>query len=457
MSRNRQSAVLKILSLALVLPVCAVAGDNRSISLDGDDGAKAALTCGNAGYDNDVAEASAFFSPGGHAGDSDRMFAVKFVLADFGYQAGNVQITGFCASNQRDIGLDGPWPNEVFVYPDVGGLPDESTVLGQGTITTGDGTGPSVITLSSPVTLDGDFWLVNRGYSEHEGEDFNMEYDTAENVGNSYSSSTGISGIGLVSDGNFMLRATLQEKANGSGDGAYNYFLAAIAHTPGVGDSVWTSKVGVLNRSGSPADVTFTYYWKNGPTTVKMIRAKSTVATDTLETWDDAAVTLFGVTANSAGSVLINSTQPLVTTARTYTVGEDGSFGSFLPGVTVGDGVTTGGLGVLSQLTGNDDFRTNVGLVNLSNKSCRVRVRVLAADGAVAGSAVTKNLGAHKFTQINNVFGAANAGSRDDAYATVEVLTSECEVWAYGAVIDGTNAFPGTDDATTIPLTVVDQ
>jgi len=35
------------------------------------------------------------------------------------------------------------------------------------------------------------------------------------------------------------------------------------------------------------------------------------------------------------------------------------------------------------------------------------------------------------------------------------VKTSACEVWAYGAVIDGTNAYPGTNDATIFPVTVV--
>ena len=308
------------------------------------------------------------------------------------------------------------------------------------------------------MTLNGDFWLVMRGDPKWAGDDFNMEFDTAANVGQSYLSQSGISGLAPASSGNFMLRATLQEGGGGegTGDGAYNYFLAAIAHTPGVGDALWRSKVGVLNRSGSSADVTFTYYWKNGPTTVKTTAVAKSIFNGRLETWDDAAVSLFGITNKSSGSVLINSTRPLVVTARTYNVGEDGSFGSFMPGVTTADGLSRGELGILSQLTGNNDFRTNVGLVNLSDKSCQVRVRVLNASGGTVGTAVTETISARNFKQINNVFGATGAGTRNNAYATVEVLTSGCEVWAYGAVIDGTGAFPGTDDATTVPLAVID-
>jgi hypothetical protein len=415
--------------------------------------------CGNAFYDNGTTDTAVFFG-GGFAGDPDYMFAVKFELADFGFTPGNTQITGFCASNQKSF-TGGPWPNEVFIYPDSGGLPDDSVILGQGTILTGDGGGWYEVTLSSPVTLNGDFWLVNRGDSQWEGEDFNMERDIGPSVSQSYLSGTGVANLGLEEDGNYMLRATLQQGGGGGGgggygDGAYDYFLAAIVHSPGVGGALWRSKVGVLNYSGSSADVTFTYFWKNGPTTVSKSVVKTTVADGALKTWDDAAVSLFGITTKSSGSVLINSTTPIIVTARTYNVGDDGSFGSFMPGVSVADAVSTGGLGVLTQLTGNDDFRTNVGMVNLSDKSCQVRVRVKSAVGTNVGSAEIRTLAAYSFDQINDVFAETGAGSRNNAYATVEVLTSGCEVWAYGAVIDGTNAFPGTNDATTFPLTVVD-
>ena len=430
----------------------------RATLQEGSGGGGEPSDCGNAYYDNGTWEGTAWFGGSG-AGDSDNIYGVKFELADFGFTPGNTQITGFCAGNQH-AWTGGPWPNEVFIYADSGGLPNESAKLGQGTVYTGDGAPGEwyEVNLSSPVTLNGDFWVVMRGDPKWTGEDFNTDYDNAGSSNHSYGSDSGVAGLLPATVGNYMLRAKLQEGGGGggTGDGAYNYFLAAIAHTPGVGDALWRSKMGVLNRSGSSADVTFTYYWKNGPTTVKTTAVRKSIFNGRLETWDDAAVSLFGVTAKSSGSVLINSTRPLVVTARTYNVGEDGSFGSFMPGVVAADGVSTGGLGILSQLTGNDDFRTNVGLVNLSNKTCEARVRVISASGATLGTAVTKTLGAHKFTQINNVFAATGAGSRNNAYATVEVLTSGCEVWAYGAVIDGTGAFPGTDDATTVPLAVID-
>ena len=82
-------------------------------------------------------------------------------------------------------------------------------------------------------------------------------------------------------------------------------------------------------------------------------------------------------------------------------------------------------------------------------------MKVKAAGGATVGSLATRTPGAYSFDQIDDVFAETGAGSRNDAYATVSVLTSGCEVWAYGAVIDGATAFPGTNDATTIPGTSI--
>ncbi len=168
-------------------------------------------TCWNAFYDDGVSANALYFVGGGHAGDPTYMFAVKFELADFGITPGTSQITSFCAGNQIDsTGIGGPWTNEVFIYPDSGGLPDDGTILGQGTIVTGDGAGWYQVTLTTPVTLNGDFWLVNRGYLEHAGIDFNMEVDSSSAVGQSYSSGgAGIVGLS-VSDSNYMLRATVQ-------------------------------------------------------------------------------------------------------------------------------------------------------------------------------------------------------------------------------------------------------
>ncbi len=185
-------------------------------TLEGGSAPSGGTTCGNAYYDDGETASSGYFG-GGQAGDPNNMFAVKFELADFGFSPGAVQITELCAGNDGDLtAYGGPWPNEVYVYPDSGGAPNMSNPLAHGTIYTGDGTGQYEVVLSQPVTLNGDFWLVNQGDPMWAGEDFNMEFDGGPATGNSFISETGAAGLaqpsydGYPSGVNYILRATLQ-------------------------------------------------------------------------------------------------------------------------------------------------------------------------------------------------------------------------------------------------------
>ena len=169
-----------------------------------------AWSCGNAAYDSGVSDGAASIGAGS-AGDPNNIFAVKFELDDFGYQPNRFEITAFCAANQIDsTAQGGPWTNEVFIHPDANGLPNAGVVLGRGTIWTGSGTGPSEVVLATPAPVSSDFWLVSRGDPRWAGEVLNIEHDGGPNVGQSYVSSSGISGLQPAAQGNYMLRATLE-------------------------------------------------------------------------------------------------------------------------------------------------------------------------------------------------------------------------------------------------------
>jgi hypothetical protein len=414
-------------------------------------GAGTNFSCGNAGYDSNVFAGAAWFD-GGKAGDPNYMFAVRFRLSDFGYQPGEAQLSGFCASNTWNYG--GPWPNEVFIYPDSGGLPDDGQVLAQGTIVTGDGAGDSVVTLSEPVVLNGDFWLVVRGDPMHASQDFNLEFDAGPNVGNSYVSNSGISGlttdnridptdedpIGYPDGVNYLLRATLEPVG---GAAAHTYLTAGIARTAGQQGSNWRSKVAVLNRSGAAATATLSYVRPTSTATVTI-----GLRDGELDAWDNVLEDLFDLSSDSKGALKVESDRPLVVTARTYNLTDSGTFGQFLPGVTSSETLGTGQIGVISQLSNNSAFRTNIGFINLSLIDCQVRVRLYDVDGNQVGAPVVfDSLGPMGYDQKTNVFGKAGAGRHDNAYARVDVLTPGCSVWGYASVIDEL-----TNDATTIPM-----
>lgn len=253
---------------------------------------------------------------------------------------------------------------------------------------------------------------------------------------------------GTLVDWELLTTPTLSgvcQTCSGGGPAAHTYMVAGIAHAPGAAGSNWRSKLALLNRSGSSAQVTLSYVRSSGPVLAESV----TLANNQLMAWDDVVVTLFGVGADSSGAIKVDSSQTLVVTARTYNASASGTYGQFLPGVDESEALATGQSGVISQLTKNADFRTNIGFVNLESSSCQVRVTLRSSAGGAVGSQRTVTVPADGWKQDNDIFQAANAGNHANAYATVEVLTSGCEVWGYGSVVDNRSG-----DPTTIPMRV---
>lgn len=220
------------------------------------------------------------------------------------------------------------------------------------------------------------------------------------------------------------------------------YLTAGIARTAGAAGTNWRSKVTLLNRSGGTASTTVSYVHESGT-----ISASVNLMDGELVGWDNVLEDLFRLSGDSSGALKVESNRQLVVTARTYNLTGEGTFGQFLPAVTSSEAIGTGQIGVISQLTKNPSFRTNIGFINLSLISCQVQVQLYDSLGVPVGSARTLDVGPLGFKQETNIFGKAEAGRHDNAYARVEVETPGCRVWGYASVID-----ENTGDPTTIPM-----
>jgi hypothetical protein len=391
--------------------------------------------CGNAGYDDGTSVGGAFFG-GFQAGDPDKMYAVFFALSDFGYEPGSVEIYGICAGGVQSFG--GLWPNRVYVMADDGGLPDDTQILAEGTILTGNGQGDWAVMFDHPVPLHGDFWLVNRGYVPFTDTDFNMEFDAAPDTGHSFLSETGIADLEEpVEQGDYLLRAYLRPRDR-------SYAVAGIARAAGAGDTQWRSTLGLLNTGDMTAEAMVHFVQSSGTATETV-----TLAPGELRVWQDVVEQLFGLTGSTSGSLQVDADRPVIVTARTFNQGDAGTFGQFLPGATPAEMLSAGQHGILSQLSNSAAFRTNVGFVNPGDAGVGVSVQLYDAAGSPVGSPWTGNVGPGAWRQINDVFGTTGAGSQDAAYAIVEVTSANGSVWAYASVVDN-----ATGDPTTIPVIV---
>ena len=418
-----------ILVCALVTPLLVLAGATAGAQ------EKVTLQCGNAAYDDGESTDFDWFG-GGEAGDPDKMFAVFFSLADFGYEPGYVELTGICAGNLLAVG--GLFPNDVYVYPDNEGVPDDSVTLAVARILTGNGRGASIVEFDRPITLHGDFWLVNRGNPALISTDFNMEHDEEPTEGHSFVSEDGIAELEETEAGDYMLRAYLRPTDR-------SYLTAGMARTSGANDTEWRSELAVLNVGDRTVEATASFRAAGADP----IEITGAVAAGQLLAWDDVLGELFEVTDELAGSIQVDGDGPLVVTARTYNQGDVGTVGQFLPGIAPEDTMAAGDIGVLSPLASNQQFRTNVGYINLADHACEVRVTLYDVAGNRVGDERVRNIDPSGWKQDNDIFGVTGAGSHDHAYARAEVLTNNCSVWVYASVVDN-----ATGDPTMIPVAI---
>jgi hypothetical protein len=224
------------------------------------------------------------------------------------------------------------------------------------------------------------------------------------------------------------------------------YVVAGVAETAGAAGTRWSTDLALANRSGAEADVALTYRHEDGSMTASVALADGRVIE-----FADAAAGLFG-SPESAGLVDVHSSQPLVVTARTFNNASSGTFGQFLPGVETQAGISGSQQGVLSQLRSDDEFRTNIGFVNLGPAGVIARIRLFDGSGEQRGSDLGEIVPAGRWHQVNRAFRAANAGDCRGCYALVDLVGAEGgPVWAYASVVDN-----GSGDPTTIPLVALE-
>jgi hypothetical protein len=109
----------------------------------------------------------------------------------------------------------------------------------------------------------------------------------------------------------------------------------------------------------------------------------------------------------------------LLIAARTYNQTPDGTFGQNLPALAPGESLAPGVVGYLPGVKKNDAYRCNLGVVNTGEATASVEARIFGAGGEQLGSPVTLSVEPGRWKQVNDLLGAAGAGSPDIAYATV--------------------------------------
>ncbi len=225
----------------------------------------------------------------------------------------------------------------------------------------------------------------------------------------------------------------------------YQLLVPAVAHAPGAAGTQWRTALALLNLAGADAEVDLTLVTAQGSETHGV-----TLGAYTSVEWFDVAVDLFArpPDAQVSGVIHVASTHTVLATSRTYNQTPQGTYGQYLPALTVSSCLAQGQLGYLLQIKANSDFRTNVGFANRGQTEAVVRAQLHDDWGQAVGEPIEATVAAGSWVQRNDVFASTGAGPHELGYATVEVVSGSA-VWAYASVVDNR-----TGDATTIPVLV---
>ena len=209
------------------------------------------------------------------------------------------------------------------------------------------------------------------------------------------------------------------------------------------------SDMRIYNGGTTSVTVTPTFVPQGGsPVTVAPIA----IGAGQVKAYDNVLPTLFNVT-NGGGSVILTTTDnsSLVATGRTYSYdSHKGTFGQFIPGVSPSQGIGAGDKPLqILQLEQSSQFRSNVGITELTGNKADVKITIIPADGRTSavitlddahGNALQPN----EFRQFNRIIESAYGSGAQmyNARIVVEVTGGTGRVSAYASVLDNSSLDP---------------
>jgi hypothetical protein len=225
-------------------------------------------------------------------------------------------------------------------------------------------------------------------------------------------------------------------------------YIPAAAHTDGRNGTSWRTDLQLVNLGWNPVRVQLEQLSQmHGKTEPNIVMV--TVPAQSALRFVDVLAGLFnhlGATALRVapfdGAVHISS--------RTYNQAGGSTFGQQVPALSAADALEDDTHGLLVQLAHSPvpdrGYRTNIGLVNAGASEIEVRISVKVGN-IFSGSeccwqeTVHVTLPPFAFHQLNNVFKAYQNETRS-GFATVNSITPDAQLYAYGSVVDNQTGDP---------------
>lgn len=228
---------------------------------------------------------------------------------------------------------------------------------------------------------------------------------------------------------------------------AERYVLAGIAEFNAA--SNFHSDMRIYNAGSTAVTATLNYYEQGSSTPHPAAQPVNvTLNPGQIRAVDDVLPSLWPGLVGG-GSVIATTSGPssLVLTAQTFSLQADGGTkGQFIPGVTFREAVGLGdrALEVL-QLEQSDQYRSNVGFVEVTGKPVRIEVTGHKPDAKIS-TVTTIDLDPNEYVQYSRILSSLNLGTVYNGRISVKVIAGEGRVYAYGSTVDNR-----TEDPTYVP------
>jgi len=207
--------------------------------------------------------------------------------------------------------------------------------------------------------------------------------------------------------------------------------VAASARTPGVNGTSWKTDLALLGTEGGTVRGRIVLHGAGGAVLGQL---PYTVDRGELLALDDV-VGRMGVNGTGALEIVPETGRAPVIMSRTYTGGDEGTYGQSIPV----QGLVHGGTVVITGLRGAPGFRTNFGLASASDTAVSVTPTLHAGSRTVRGAVLA--LRPHEQSQwsLDALFGSGAIDGVDAATLELEVTGP---VAAYASVVDDVSGDP---------------
>jgi PKD repeat protein len=217
--------------------------------------------------------------------------------------------------------------------------------------------------------------------------------------------------------------------------------VPAVAHTSGLEQTEWLSDLVVHNpnQEQATAFITLIGGFHSAFQELTIAGGQSVQIAD--------VVGVLMPEVDTAASLLVDPDLPLLVSSRTYNNQPDGTYGQQISGLPLTSAIGPNQDAMLIQLTRNDDYRTNLGVANLSAEPIEVTAELFQSDGTFLGEH-TYSIPALAHQMETDILGQLTEEAIEDAYALVSTRSEAAKLFAYSSVVDNRSGDPVAQMAT---------